>query len=505
MTRRTLLVLLILAAALRVAALTKPFYVDEITTLTVASQPLASMGEVMRKIDASPALYPTVLHFWLNVSHADVWPRLLSAVFGVALVWAVFGLGRAAFGDRAGLWAAFVVAIAPIHVEYAAYVRSYSLFTLLIVLQIWTFMRCLVPEMQDERQPTRALVWFTIVTATAFYTHYLSLLILVPEGLYALWRLRDAARRVFMIGGAVVIAAALFVPGVPLLRHNIEFDAKRQLDRPAAPAVTTVVPDLFGELSLGRRDLGFASGANPLRRASLTAGLVLFPALFLIGASAGWRRQRDATILLAACAILPILVYILSGRTLMATRFFLPFGAVFLVIVAHGLASLHPRLAASLAAVLALLCLIPIQHFVRHYNWSYDHRRVVSEMDSRWQPGDIILFVHPFETLHYQWYMGTGRPMMGLTFTPLTSEQTTYVIKPTPLDVETAKSRVLEAARTHERLWVVGQSERSFSSGDHAEERDLLAWMDGRFGQIDDLGAVTGGDPVVRLYRGRIP
>jgi hypothetical protein len=194
------------------------------------------------------------------------------------------------------------------------------------------------------------------------------------------------------------------------------------------------------------------------------------------------------TFVLAACAILPILAYVLSGRTLFAVRFFLPFGAVFLIVVAHGLASLRPRVAAAAAVALAIVCLIPIQHFLRQYNWSYDHRRVAAEMDSRWQPGDIILFVHPFETLHYQWYMGAGRPMMGLTFTPLTSEQTTYVIKPAPLDVEIAKGRVLDAARTHQRLWVVGQSERSFSSRDHEQERDLLAWMGAQFTQIDDLG-----------------
>src|ERR1017187_4458332 len=75
-----------LAAVLRVGALGKPLYIDEIVTLTVATQPLASMAGVMRQIDASPALFPLLLHFWLTISHADVWARLLPAIFGLLAV-----------------------------------------------------------------------------------------------------------------------------------------------------------------------------------------------------------------------------------------------------------------------------------------------------------------------------------------------------------------------------------------------------------------------------------
>jgi hypothetical protein len=94
--------------------------------------------------------------------------------------------------------------------------------------------------------------------------------------------------------------------------------------------------------------------------------------------------------------------------------------------------------------------------------------------------------------------------MMGLTFTPL-SEQQDYVIKPGPLVVDDAKARVRAAAAAHPRLWVIGQSLRSFSSQDEAQERELLAWMDGELARADDLGGLTNNDPVVRLYRGRAP
>jgi 4-amino-4-deoxy-L-arabinose transferase-like glycosyltransferase len=491
---------LLMGAGLRVLALTKPFYVDEITTLTVASQPLSAMGEVMRKIDASPALYPVMLHGWLAMSHSDGWVRLLSALFGIATIGAAYGLARAAFDARVGLWAAFVVAIAPIHVEYAQYVRNYSLFTLLAVLQLWAFLRCLVLDLPDRPRLVRDVVMLALATAAMLYTHYLSLLALVPEGLYAMWRFRQAPRRVLGTGAAVAIAALLFLPGVPLLRHNIEFDARRNVDRAAAPAVQKVVPDLFGELLVGRRELGFSDPA--VRRSVLAAGVVLFPTLIVTGLVAGWRRYRAPTIVISLFAVVPVFVYLASGRTLVATRFFLPFGLALLLIVAVGLASLGRRLAAALSIVLAVVCAIPIAHFVHAFSWSYDHRAVARAIDARWQPGDIMLFVHPFETFYYQWYLGAERPVLGLTFTPLV-EQETYVIKPEPLNLDKARSRASAAAGTHARLWIVGQSARSFTSRDGREERELLEWMDAQLGRIDDLGALTGDDPVVRLYRGR--
>src|SRR5687768_14047233 len=75
--RRIFIAILILAAAPRPAALDKPYYVDEISTLTIASQPLSRMSEAMREIDASPVLYPLLLHGWIALGRSDIWARSL--------------------------------------------------------------------------------------------------------------------------------------------------------------------------------------------------------------------------------------------------------------------------------------------------------------------------------------------------------------------------------------------------------------------------------------------
>jgi hypothetical protein len=83
-------------------------------------------------------------------------------------------------------------------------------------------------------------------------------------------------------------------------------------------------------------------------------------------------------------------------------------------------------------------------------------------------------------------------------FTAL-EDQERYVIKPPPLAFDRARTRVLDAASRHPRLWLVGESTRSFASN-AAEEARLLAWMDETFDQVSTLDALTGGDPTVRLY-----
>lgn len=492
-TRLVLAAILALAAGLRVIALDKPLYIDEIVTITVGMQPLASMGSVMRQIDASPALYPVLLHGWLQIARSDVWARLLSALFGIAAVWVVYLIGRRAFGVRTGLAAAFVAAIAPAHIHYAQYVRSYSLFTLLAAVQLLIVTDWFVP---GRRLRWRAVA-LTLVTAALFYTHYLAFLIVVPEGVYAaVHLLRDQWRRAIGWGLAMLVAVVLFLPGMPLLAHNMTFDQVRNESRAAPPTAERLVPNLIAELSVGQRTLGFSD--RRVRRLTLTATAILFPVIAVFGLAAGWRDEEDRTLLLLLYATLPVAVYVLSGRRLVAVRFFLPFMVAYLVLLGHGLASMGRSLRTVMGLLLLIVCAVPLVHFYRLYNWSYDHRAVAKTIARHLQPTDVLLFVHPYESFYYRWYLGDHVAMKGLVFTAL-EDQETYSIKPPSLSLDVAKPRVQAAAGSYERLWLIGQSPRSFAS-DAREEQRLVRWMNQQYTVVDDLSALTGADPIIRVY-----
>jgi mannosyltransferase len=491
--RRLFIAVLILAAALRVIAIDKPFFVDEISTITIASQPLGRMAEAMRETDASPALYPVLLHVWIGVSTADWWVRLLSAMFGVIAVLMVGLVAGRAFGWRAGLAAAFVMAIAPAHVHYSQYVRSYSLFTLLAAVHVWLFIDWFDDEGPIAPRKAAAVV---LTTASLLYTHYLSVLLFAGEAVAAMWRLRLMPRRVLLFGAAGAFGGLLFLPGVPLLLHNAAFDRLRNVDRPSRPPLVRVVPDLALELVMGQRPLGFSDPGT--RRVALSAAAVVFPAIWLFGAIKGWQRRRFAVVALCAVSLLPLALYLVSGRKMVAVRFFVPFATGWIVLLAYGLSSLEGWRRVAAVMALSALSAIPLWHYYRTFTWSYDHRLVARAILDRSQPGDVILVTHPYEAFYYRWYLGSRLQVRGLTFTPI-DEQDSYVIKPGPVRFDHARARVLAMAADHPRMWVVGQSPRSFAS-DEQEQARVLEWMDQTYRRAVDLDAVIGPDPIVRLY-----
>jgi mannosyltransferase len=490
---RVLILILLLAAVLRVAALGKPLYIDEVTTLTVASSSLGEMAHTMRMLDASPALYPLLLHAWIQVSDADVWARLLPAIFGWLAVLVVWRVVRDAVGWKESLAAAFVMAIAPAHVHYAQYVRSYSLFTLLVAVHVGITLHW----MRTETRPTRG-EWLVLTGATAalLYTHYLSLLLFPIEALVVALSWSRARERVLAWGAAAALGAVLFVPGVPLLLHNIEHDRVRNLERVEPPPLRELVPTLVAELGVGQRVLGFSDPDT--RRVVLVAAATVLPALALFGVVTQWRRRRDVVLLLALVVILPIAIYVGTGRKLVAVRFFVPFMIAYAALIGVGLANLRRVPAALITGVVVVMCAIPLTHFFFAYQWSYDRQVVADAIRARAVAGDTLVVVHPFEALSYRRYLDPSMPIRGLTFTPLLDQQE-YVIKPAPLTLAVATERLTELVGSQQRFWIVGQSPRSFAS-DAAEERRVFQWLDERYVPLADLGDLTGGDPRVVLY-----
>jgi hypothetical protein len=305
-------------------------------------------------------------------------------------------------------------------------------------------------------------------------------------------------RRLIACGGAIAAGLVLFLPGVPLMLHTMQYDRMRNEDRAAPPPLHRLVPDVVADWSVGQRALGFDRPAR--RRAVLAGAAVVFPALLAVGIATLWRRHREATRLFLLYTILPPATYLLLGRRLVAVRFFLPFMLTYAALVGAGLAALGRRSRAWLGAALVVLCAVPLAHFVTRFEWSYDHARVAGALATRLRPGDAIAFVHPYEAFYYRWYLGEGVPMHGLVFTAL-DDQGVYVMMPPRLTLDVARRRVLDLSASYTRLWLVGQSQRSFAS-DPAEERKLLGWMRDRFGApVENLDPLTGGDPAIAAFR----
>ena len=113
--------------------------------------------------------------------------RALSVVAGVATMVAVFRLGSVLYGTATGLIAAAFLAVSPIAVRDAHYVKHDVPVTMLIVLAHVAIARLIVDA--EHRRRLRTWILAGALTGLAMATHYYAVFVLVPLVLAAFWDL----------------------------------------------------------------------------------------------------------------------------------------------------------------------------------------------------------------------------------------------------------------------------------------------------------------------------
>jgi len=180
--RILLLGIMALALALRVYRLgTESVWWDEYTSLMHLDAPgLWDFLKLNRMFDPAtlPLYYALEYLCWHFVSGSVLALRWLSVLLGLACVPALYALGRALGGRKAGLIAALCLALSPIHIFHAQGIRMYVLLCLLALLSLWTFVQIL----QDGRG--RWWAAHAVVNFLLMWTHPFAALVLAVEGLY---------------------------------------------------------------------------------------------------------------------------------------------------------------------------------------------------------------------------------------------------------------------------------------------------------------------------------
>jgi uncharacterized membrane protein len=158
-----------------------------------------------------------ILHYWLEIGTTELITRFPGALLSVLTISITYSLGKLAFGELAGLWAAFLLAISPLHVRHARQLRPYALMVLLVTLMVY----CLLRAISSQRR----WYWiaYSILGAAALYTHYFSVFTLAALGLYVAWV--AAARRDFVLlrrwTMASVATGVMFIPWLNTFRNQL--------------------------------------------------------------------------------------------------------------------------------------------------------------------------------------------------------------------------------------------------------------------------------------------
>ncbi|HKS21794.1 MAG TPA: glycosyltransferase family 39 protein [Thermoanaerobaculia bacterium] len=291
--------------------------------------------------------------------------RLPAALFGLAAIPLIFLAARALGGWAAGIAAAIVLAVSPLHVYYSREARPYALLMLLTAVLLWALLH--------------NRLWIAVAVMIAMlYTSAVAGPLLLAIAITCF------IRRLWTFGAAATIAAAL----VPLLYRG-----------EAQPS-----PSHFDESVLSRIAGAMTVSARGLEGHELTiAFLFLFAA---IGAVLLWRRDKRAATIVLGVTLLPIVCALVSLAVInhwFAIRYVSPALIGFVVLAAVGMTSIRlPWIGVLVAAVIAADTWTAAR---REPFEKLDWRAIGAALERHVQPGDAIVTAEQWSDVCLRYYL----------------------------------------------------------------------------------------------------
>jgi len=218
-----------LAVWLRLYHLGGPsFWNDEVFSLVIIDRPFDDLWGLRK--DVHPPLYYMLLQLWFGwVGHDEYGLRLLSVLFSLATLPAIYLVGRRIAGPWLGLAALLCLAVSPFAIEYAQELRAYALLACIAAWTLYGFAR-LVAAPERAALPLRRgdrLGWALAGGGSllALYTHNLGLLLPFATTAVAvtLWWPRPERARLALnwtiVHGGVLL---LWLPWIFELAHQVD-------------------------------------------------------------------------------------------------------------------------------------------------------------------------------------------------------------------------------------------------------------------------------------------
>jgi 4-amino-4-deoxy-L-arabinose transferase-like glycosyltransferase len=388
MSRYTLIGLILLAFGLRLYDLGgSSLWYDELLELDIAQGPFNQIWPQLEWHAAMPLDY-YLLHSWIRGGRQEAWVRFPALVAGTLAVPVIYTLARRLFNRRTAYLAALLLACASFAVRYSQEARPYTWLLLWVplgYLGVWQAYR-------TRRRRYWGLALLGLVGAVL--THYFSLFVLLPLGLFMAsqqttphLRPKQYWQHLACFGLTVTLILVVFVLAGRFWRlYSVGLGFARAAAQPAALILPAAEKPNRGsgpplELTFWLEEVLYPL-ATPER-----PGLLLYAVFSLLGLLSLFRseraspqaRPRPAVFLLATWLVLPpllIYLFLLQRGTFFAARYILYTLPAFLLLVAHGLDRLADfgRTAAGLLLFLALVPLTLAEATELHIYYTADSR-----------------------------------------------------------------------------------------------------------------------------------
>ena len=464
--RLALAMILVLAALLRLVALGRDgLWADECYGAVRTVLPLQQLAPQLAAEHQAP-LYHLVQKLFVSATSLSEWRmRLPSALLGILAVAMIWVTARKIVSARAGLVAAFLLAVSPLHVHYSREARNYALLILATLAALWAVARL------ARRPTTGGGIMAGSAMLAVLYTHDIGGIYvagILAAGLVLI--IRAPQRRAALAALAVALAVAA-VGYLPWLSSAVsrsaaianEYDWLRPMWQHEFP------------WQIGRSLAALSHGSMPpIRNHVRELYWTVWPALglsaLLIGL--GFRRRgswqlpegASALVLGSLTPLIGIFAYSLLvspvyavGRVDSAA---LPF---FLILIAAGVAALPSRTAiAGTLIAFAGLALLPLQVDIRLDTRSQE-RNIAKYLAATMDDGDALV-VACTQRSSQEYYLRFWKPRVEIRSFPAIRELhpfwidwSSYSGAAIDLEARTVGKSAGEAIMKHggKRVWVM--------------------------------------------------
>lgn len=488
--RRALLLLalvLLLATGLRLVNLGgRSLWYDEAFAVLFAEKGLDAMlyGTLAPTeggaSDIHPLLYYSTLHVWMNLFGQNLAVvRLWSVLLGVITVGLVYGLGCDLFGQRTGLTAAVITAVAPFHVQYSQETRMYALLVLLLVAATWCFVR----GWRALGHGWRYWLWwagFGVLAALAMYTQQLAAFYLLALALVPVAARRGRQFLGVVFGGC--LALIIYLPWLVNLPAQLnKVRAYYWLAPPnAAQPLLTIRSFLVVNL-----DIPAPASLIAFIGALFIVLFLLIQVMLYLGRRHGQSERKALLLVLWLAWMPPALMWLVSQfQPVYLERALLPSAVMLYLALAWLLTrSRLPRPITALVSVVGLG--LAVMGLYYQFTWAtFPNSPFPTATDyirAHWQPGDVVVHQNKLTALPMVYY-GRELDQRFIGDVPGSPQDTLALPTQESLGLM-ADGCIQTAAAGSTRVWWVtfAFAEEQYAQANRPEFSEAVDWLKSHF------------------------
>lgn len=371
--------------------------------------------------DVHPPLYFWLLHLWRQVAgDSEFAVRFLSVAVGTLTIAAVWYLGRLLVPKRPWLatTAALLAAVSRFSVWWSQEARMYMLGGLFVTLSLAFTVRL------RRHVEWRAVAGYLVTTIAALWTLYLLAFVLIIEGIYWLWSLRDRDEAIWrplvQWAGLQIVVLASFAPWLAYALPRMRSWSAQEAFEPA----------LFVQLYATLLTLGVSTGIDSYWVPTLViAGIILVGLIAFhrgrstANAARGTSEETESplTVLLLTLLIPPVIVWLVTmlPRSFGYTphpeaRYLLPFAPPFYLLVTLAFAGIAAAIGTqkgrcwTMAGVVVMVVGVSLWSLNDYYDGRYledDYKSIALTLRAHKHPDDLVVLHtdNPWPIFAYHW------------------------------------------------------------------------------------------------------